>query len=352
MKLMFLLAVIAFLKSVFAYKVYHAVPPHELRRRARAKDARAAAIYRLRAYGQTMDLLIYLFGAASAVVLVIWTARVNWWSSVITMLVMAGLSVWLRVTPGGWLWSFGAWLAPFYIKILSFIRPVLEPVAKFLPGNIPLHAGIYEKEDLLELLSAQNKLVDNRIDAQDLKIAASALSFGDKKVSGVMTPLRKIHFVSEDEIVGPTLMDELHKTGFSRFPVVKGSAKASVPNVVGTLYLKDAVEIVQENKGKVKDLTRRGAYFINESCDLRACLDAILKKQHHQLIVVNNFEETVGVITLEDVLEQILGQPITDEFDKYEDLRAVASIDAERERAARQETEAPGEPAEQPAAAK
>jgi Mg2+/Co2+ transporter CorC len=53
-------------------------------------------------------------------------------------------------------------------------------------------------------------------------------------------------------------------------------------------------------------------------------LQAFLKTKRHLFIVVNGFEEVIGIVTIEDVIEQIIGQPIMDEFDQYQDLRAVA----------------------------
>ncbi|HEU5005180.1 MAG TPA: CBS domain-containing protein [Candidatus Saccharimonadales bacterium] len=342
MKLVFILALLALLKSVLLYRVYHLLPLYELRRRARAHDPQASAIYKVAANDQPLDVLLYIVGFAAATYLIIAAAGYSWWWASIVILFIAWLSIWApKPKVGGLLWRFSVWASPYTFKILSWLQPGLSLIANFLPGHgeLYVHSGVYDKEDLLELINAQNNRADNRISEQDLKIAFGALSFGDIKVSKIMTPRRKVKFVGENDVVGPMLMDELHKTGFSRFPVVNGSTKSNMPNVVGTLFLKDIVEISQEDKGKVKDSMKRGAYFINESCDLNQALDAFLKNQHHQLVVVNNFEEMVGVITLEDVLEQIIGQPILDEFDKYDNLRAVANIEAEREKAAHKEIE-------------
>ena len=74
-------------------------------------------------------------------------------------------------------------------------------------------------------------------------------------------------------------------------------------------------------------------------------MDAFLKTHHHLLVVVNHFEEIVGVLSIEDVLEQIVGQPIVDEFDNYEDLRAVAAKEAKQDHAEQEHQEVvPPEP--------
>jgi CBS domain containing-hemolysin-like protein len=75
---------------------------------------------------------------------------------------------------------------------------------------------------------------------------------------------------------------------------------------------------------------KKGATFIKESQTLREALAGFLKTQHHLFVVVNDFEEISGVISLEDVMEQILGEKIIDETDKHEDLRAEAIAEVQK----------------------
>jgi CBS domain containing-hemolysin-like protein len=76
---------------------------------------------------------------------------------------------------------------------------------------------------------------------------------------------------------------------------------------------------------------RKRVCYIHEEQTLLEALQAVLKTKHHLFIVVNSFEEYVGILTIEGVLEQIVGLPILDEFDRYEDMRAVAASIAEKE---------------------
>jgi CBS domain containing-hemolysin-like protein len=66
-------------------------------------------------------------------------------------------------------------------------------------------------------------------------------------------------------------------------------------------------------------------FYIHEDQTLRHALAAFLRTHHHLFVVVNEFRETVGLLSLEDVIEALLGQKIVDEFDTHEDLRTVAS---------------------------
>ena len=68
MKLLFVIVALIFVKSVLLYKVYQALPGRELKRRARGKDAKAAAIYKAAAYSGSLELLFWIFGTASAIV--------------------------------------------------------------------------------------------------------------------------------------------------------------------------------------------------------------------------------------------------------------------------------------------
>lgn len=209
----------------------------------------------------------------------------------------------------GWLWKTAAWLASPFSAVVSALQPLLGGPAHWLIRRAYQPGGLYEKEDLLDIIKLQRRQIDNRISDGDLKSAIGALSFSDKTVSSVMVPRRQVKWVAANEVIGPLLMDELHKTGQTRFGVVKEASKSGNPQVVGTLYLKDLLENL-EAKGRIRDIMHAGAHFINESQNLREALDGFLQAGQYLLIVTNNFEEVAGVISFEDVLEQILGEKI------------------------------------------
>lgn len=323
MKFLYVLLALTVVKCLLLYKVFHSVPTLELKRRARTGDKRAATLYRVAAYEQSFYLFLWLMGTAVAATLIIWSARTSWWLAAIVVTASAWLAAWTSLPPDGWAGRAAMFLAPAYALVLSFLEPVLKPLVR-LPSHKQKHTGLYEKKDLVELLGSQYRQSDNRVPEANLKIAYNALTFGDKTVAKIMTPRAKVKMVSANATAGPMLMDDLHKAGFSRFPVVKDSAKAASPQIVGTLYLNQLID--KGGSGKVKDFMLPDVYFINEDVTLHEALAAFLRTHHHLLVVVNSFEEMVGVITLEDVLEQILGKQIIDEFDNYENLRAVAAM--------------------------
>jgi CBS domain containing-hemolysin-like protein len=333
MLIVFILLWLIFIKCILLYRLYNSVPALELKRLAKQNNKRAASLYKVANYEAALDALLWITGTASGAIVIIWAARSSWWTTAFIVALAAYLIVWARQPRwDGWMGGLAALSAKYLAPVLSFLNPLLSRLAGWVPpaGRVNLHSGLYEKDDLHKLLNKQNKQLDNRIAESDLKIAFGAISFGDKTVGSVMTPRRKIKFVGADESVGPMRLDELHKTGHSRFPVTKDSPKVANPQVVGTLYLKDIIDM--QAGGKIKDYARKDVYYINEDSNLRQALAAFLKTHHHLLIVVNSFEEIAGVLSIEDVFEQIIGQPINDEFDEYESLRAVAAKEAEAER--------------------
>jgi CBS domain containing-hemolysin-like protein len=174
---------------------------------------------------------------------------------------------------------------------------------------------LYEKEDLVEFLKNQARQADNRITQSDLRTANYALAFADKTVGQIMTPKNKIKWVAGSDPIGPMVMDELHKSGQTRFPVVKEASKSANPDVIGVLYLNDLLDKLETN-GRIRDIMHSGVSYINEAQTLNEAAETFLKSGQLLLVVLNNFDEVAGTISLEDVLGQVFGKKITEDSDQ------------------------------------
>jgi CBS domain containing-hemolysin-like protein len=324
-----LLAAIA-LVAVSLLKTYRHVPAKELKRRAREGDDVAAVLFRAVAYGTSLETILwFLVGITFAVFF--WFVSLNT-PTLIAILLSAGLLwygfVWMPAREvaglGKWL---AASLAPAFAWLLGFLHPVIETVVRFVRSHLPVsvHTGLYDREDILELLQYQSAQPDNRVVQTELEIAFHALTFGDQLVRDVMIPRRAVKMVSADETVGPVLLTELHDSGFSRFPVYADDKDT----VVGILFLRDLVKA--KKGGLISKVMKREVVYVHEEQSLADALQAILKTHKHMYVVVNSFEEYVGIVTIEDVIERIVGKPIIDEFDEYDDVRAVAARVAQKE---------------------
>jgi len=318
------------LMSIGLLKSYRNVPERELRRRAREGDELASILYKAVAYGTSLSVVLWAIVVFANALFFVKISRSSpaWFAVVASAALIWFAFVWM---PARDVTRFSTWiavrLAPAFAWLLNYLHPLLSRTNEFIRKHKPvsIHTGVYDKDDLLQLLQEQKCQPYNRIDTVILDIASHALVFGDLFVRDIMTPRRIVKMVKAEDTVGPVLMSELHKSGFSRFPVFSGKKD----NLVGTLYIRDLIKA--KNGGKIEKLVQADLAYVHEDQPLSDALQAILKTHQHQYIVVNSFEEFVGIITLEDIIEQIVGKPIIDEFDQYDDLRAVATRYAQRE---------------------
>lgn len=318
-------------------KTYSTLTEKELRRRARAKDPIAMVLYRAVAYGATLRTFLWLVTVLAAAGSFVLLSRV-------APPILAFITVVIAIAYGfAWMpahkaTAFGmqiaVWLTPAVAWLLDHIHPLLDKIVAFAQKHRPItvHTGLYDREDLLALIERQKHQPDSRISPDTLELLAHTLTFGDKVVHDCMVPRRAVQAIPASTPVSPAMINELHANGFSRVPVYTGDA-AEEPQFVGTLYLRDLITL--KHSGTVTEVMHKKVYYVHEDHPLEQVLDAFLKTHHHLFIVVNSFEEFVGIITIEDILEQILGCKIVDEFDQYDDVRAVASHTAKADHARR-----------------
>ena len=201
---------------------------------------------------------------------------------------------------------------PNFLKLIRTVSPPLED------------ASIDSKEELRHLVSESGTLLND----EERAMILASLTFNNHSIKDIMTPRGVIDTISKNEVLGPMVLDDLHQTGHSRIPVID----KDIDHVVGLLYLYDLLVI---NGGKkyaktVKKAMYPKVYYIKENQSISQALSAFLTTHHHLFIVVNEFRETVGLLTLEDVLETLLGQKIIDEFDAHDSLREVAARNPRR----------------------
>lgn len=308
---------------VVIQKTYFYLPPRELKRQAARHEPLAEVLWQAVAYGAALRLLLWTTTiVCTAVVLVLLSHVVTLVIAIIAVALLLGYTfVWLpntRLTSIGgrltvWLTPAIVWLLGHSIRLFGWLQKLAWHYV------VHGHTGLFEREDLVQLLDEQKKQPDNRISQEDLAMAQSVLVFGTKVVRDVLTPRRVVKAVAEDASIGPVVMDELHQSGFSRFPVYSGNKE----NIVGVLYMHDLVRA--KGSGAVSKYMHDQVCYVHEDQPLGEALDAMLKTHQQLFVVVNSFEEYVGIITIEDILEEIIGMQIVDEFDQYEDLRAVAA---------------------------
>ena len=314
----------------------------ELKRRARGGDAAASRVFKARVHG--LQVWIVLWGLLSlnlAVIVLlldeflpIWLALVL---DVVLLVMMHVILPWARWPKPSL--RLASQVGPVLGNLLYKTNPAFRYLDRLLGSWVEIEATqrIHSKDELLENLQRLPGQLDS-VGKDELRIATHALTFGEKQIHQVMTPRSVLKTVKRDELLSPVVLGELHDSGFSRIPVWEGQDS----NIVGILYLKDA--LTYKTTKTAGDMMKPDVYYVNEQTNLDQVLNAFLRTQHHLFIVVNEYEEIVGVVSIEDVLEQIIGKSIVDEFDKYEDLRAVAKQRADQLAAVRTNPDEPERP--------
>ena len=209
------------------------------------------------------------------------------------------------------------WIVHVFIFLLYPItKPIAWALTKVLGTELP---SIYSKQELIKLIEDHEDDHNSEVDEDEERIVTGALTFSDKKVEDIMTPRTVVRAFSVTDTVDDTLLQEVRESGLSRFPVYSDD----MDTIVGILYSSQLIG--SENTGKsVGDVASSEVRFIRESTSLDDALQSFLKTHKHLSIVQDEFGGMAGVLTLEDVLEEIIRTEIVDESDLHEDMRAFA----------------------------
>ncbi|HJP81353.1 MAG TPA: CBS domain-containing protein [Candidatus Saccharimonadales bacterium] len=296
-----------------------AVSLFELKRRTEAGDAKAASILERE---NALEDILSLLRVLQALLLVIFVtasvAAFGWLFGVIIAVLVA-----LEYGRIARIAGLGTFVERYYEKVEPHILTFVT--RHTWVGMLFRSVSIKQEESQLESREELDHLVSKAtgiLSADERRLISESLQFDTRTVESVMTPRAVIESIPVDEVLGPLVLSDLHKTGHSRFPVVNGD----IDHVVGMLYIQNLLVVNAGSKSStVKKSMEPRVFYIKNTQTLRHALAAFLRTRHHLFIVVNEFQETVGLITLEDVIESLLGKKIVDEFDAHEDLRVVAA---------------------------
>ena len=194
------------------------------------------------------------------------------------------------------------------IKILKPVNSILIFSSSFIDNRIHAynnHISVDELSQALELTS-QTDL------KEDTDILKGIVKFGNKSVAEIMRS--RVDAVSVDiDSSYSKVMNLITETGFSRIPVYSDT----FDNIKGILYIKDLLPHVHKGASFRWQSIIRPPFYVPETKKIDDLLEEFQKNKVHMAIVVDEYGGTSGIVTLEDVLEEIVGE-ITDEFDEEE----------------------------------
>ncbi len=210
-----------------------------------------------------------------------------------------------------------AWLVKIFIFILF---PICWPISWVLDKVLGEEmATIYSKKELMKIVEEHEGSKESDVDAAEERIIKGALSFSSETVEEVMTPRTVVYALELHTILDRHILETIKKEGFTRIPVYK----EEMDSLIGVLYAKDLINIRLGTK--VEHLYKKdGGLVVQKDLHLDVLLQKFMKSKIHIAFVKNEYHGLEGVITLEDILEEIIRQEIVDETDQVTDMQKMA----------------------------
>ena len=213
-----------------------------------------------------------------------------------------------------------------YIKIISPLVSVFNKMSNAIirafGGEIVPSPYLMTEEEMKAMIKIGEE--EGAIEKEEKEMLHNVFAFGDKKVTEAMVPRTEIIAIREDAYVGDAL-SLVSEKGYSRYPVIR----ETVDTITGLLYVKDIVRKMATEEvplsTSIKDFIRDASYF-PESKMVTALLDDMQKNKFHIAIIVDEHGGTAGLITLEDIMEEIVGG-LQDEFEAKEAETEVEVLD-------------------------
>ncbi len=181
-----------------------------------------------------------------------------------------------------------------------------------LIGHRPNSGSTITEDDIRQVM--REGAEDGALEPAEHAMIESIIQLGDRSVRQVMTARHAVQGLEGNTPLSQAI-DTLLELGFSRFPVYERSSDA----VIGIAHVRDLLKLHREDPSRIVRDAMRPALFVPESARAAALLPIFQKQQQHMAVVISELGTVEGVVTLEDILEEIVGE-IADEYDQQEEL--------------------------------
>ncbi len=208
-----------------------------------------------------------------------------------------------------------------FLPLRIFVRGFIGLANVILPGKDSAQTALVTEAEILAMVDVAAD--ESSIEDEEKELIHSVLEIGDTPISDVMTPRTQMEAIEASGSVEASIAVMIN-SGFSRLPCYEGSTD----DIVGLVYLKDLVAQSAAGAGAtaVRECLRE-AVFVPESKKVDELLRMMQARKFHMAIVVDEFGGTAGIVTMEDLLEEIVGE-IIDEFDAHVD--EIETLDERR----------------------
>ncbi len=278
-------------------------------------DRSLAAILTLNTIAHTVGAI----GAGAKATIVFGSTWFGLFSAVMTLLILFVSEI-VPKTIGVIYWSKLVYPILFFVNTLIVILyPIVwisERLTKFISHGKDIH--IFSRDEFIAM--AEVGVETGQIHNKESRIIRNLFRFESLKVADIMTPRVVISALAEDIKIIDSLETVTH-TPFSRLPLYR----AHTDDITGFVLKDDVLIFIAQKRGDEKlKVLKREILIVPDSVSLTALLERFLTDRQHIAIVVNEHGGTDGLVTLEDLIETLMGMEIMDETDDVEDMRALA----------------------------
>ena len=242
---------------------------------------------------------------------------------ILTFIIAAAIfSIFTLAIPHAWAKYAGEKILSRTYRLLTFCAAIASPVLYILQiydGFIRRLAGVVEttpdqlqEEKQEEFLNGlEQRRMEGVVDEEQQQMIESVLELSNTTADEIMTPRTDIVAVEVSSDL-QTVLDIINSAGHTRVPVYE----ENIDNIIGLIYAKDLLTEVGKTEAdfRLRDKLRK-AYFVPETKPLRSLLHEFQNQKLHIAIVLDEYGGTAGIVTLEDILEELVGE-ITDEYEE------------------------------------
>ena len=238
-----------------------------------------------------MVLIVLVFGVA--------VAAYGWgWAIVLTLAVILLHPALARLRP---VEHIGSQLYARYETVLLRKAETVSWLVRLVGVEAQLpHLRVGSREELAHLIDQAGV----HLTPGQRKLLLHSLTFETRTVGEVMTGRGDIATIDRRELLGPLVLDDLHKTGHSLFPVTDGD----VDHVVGVLSITGFLSLDSKRSVTAEKAMTPHVERVRDGASLRSTLELFLRSHQHLLVVENGEGETVGVVTLHDIVTALFGR--------------------------------------------
>ncbi len=223
-------------------------------------------------------------------------------------------------------------LAPYSAQVIRLLIWITYPIIlttlfvtdKISKGNKDVNR--LTKDELLESMLLSED--DGVIDEKESDFIENILKLDEMKIADVLTPRSVVFALDENRTLKDIINNESEIFNFSRVPVFTDS----IEDVTGIVLTKKIFQQALKDDSVTLSSVKKDIYSINENIPVSKALDLFITKKDHMFLVMDSYDQTEGIITLEDCVETILGVEIMDESDRNEDMRELAKFNMKEKR--------------------